>query len=499
MHFSLVKMNPEDSLPSHGFDDVILPLYHALRALGFSVEIRKNSVNPKSRNIVFGSCIAPRRIGRELPANSIIFNLEQFAEGSMWANRDYLTHLRDFTVWDYSRRNIGFLAELGVPGVVHVPLGYVPEMTRLRPDFPQDIDVLFYGAINERRREVLQRLQEHGVHLLAAQGVFGETRDVLIARAKLILNIHYYIPANLEVARLGYLWANSKAVVSEWRDDTECEAHLAGACAFFPHEKLAEGVMALLADDAARREQAERGFAAFASYPLERTLEHLAGRRAHSAGAGAGTPAAELPAVLNAGSGKDFMQDALNVDIAPLWAPDIVLDVSLPLDFKQVHASRRFGEIALPEGHFARIIARDVLEHVRDLPQTMENFCRLLREEGEVLLEVPYDLSLGAWQDPTHVRGFNENSWKYYGEWAWYLGWRDWQLALAAMEPVLSPHGQELADQKQCPPEDLLRIPRAVDALRVTLVKRRTSAGQQREYDMRRRTFLREPSAVWQI
>jgi hypothetical protein len=54
---------------------------------------------------------------------------------------------------------------------------------------------------------------------------------------------------------------------------------------------------------------------------------------------------------------------------------------------------------------------------VRDLPQLMGNFLNLLVEEGELEIVVPYDLSLGAWQDPTHVRAFNENSWRYYCDW----------------------------------------------------------------------------------
>ena len=47
-------------------------------------------------------------------------------------------------------------------------------------------------------------------------------------------------------------------------------------------------------------------------------------------------------------------------------------------------------------------------------------------------ITVPCDLSYGAWQDPTHVRAFNERSWGYYGEWASYLGWVDWRFELVS-------------------------------------------------------------------
>ena len=113
MHFSLVRFNPADGPPSHGLDDAILPLFYALKRLGYRTEIRLDSVNPRSRNIVFGSCLAPRKIGRMLPPGSIVFNLEQLGGDSKWMNRDYLAHLAEFPVWDYSAANMAVLKDIG--------------------------------------------------------------------------------------------------------------------------------------------------------------------------------------------------------------------------------------------------------------------------------------------------------------------------------------------------------------------------------------------------
>ena len=283
MHFSLVRISPPDAAPSHGFDDAMLPLYHALKSLGYDVEILCNRSNPRSRNIVFGSCLAPRKTGRELPPGSIIFNLEQLTGDSKWMNPEYLAHLRNFPVWDYSPGNIAALEQLGLTGVQHVPPGYVPEMTRISRDYPQDVDVLFYGLINDRRHAVIKRLYDAGLKVLATQEAFGNLRDALLARSRLLLNVHYYVPARLEIVRLGYAFANKKAVVAEWRPDTEIPPGLESACAFFPHEELLEGVQRLLADADLRKKQEEAAFAAFAAMPLARTLEKLVGRRAVTA------------------------------------------------------------------------------------------------------------------------------------------------------------------------------------------------------------------------
>jgi hypothetical protein len=84
-------------------------------------------------------------------------------------------------------------------------------------------------------------------------------------------------------------------------------------------------------------------------------------------------------------------------------------------------------------------------------------------------IHVPYDLSLGAWQDPTHVRAFNENSFLYYTDWHWYLNWEE-KFTCTQMGLELSELGIEMADNKVAK-DIIMRTPRAVDALQVILRK----------------------------
>jgi hypothetical protein len=246
------------------------------------VEIRLNSVNMQSRNIVFGSCIAPRRIGRILPGGSIIFNLEQIIPGNVWANQNYLAHLRGFEVWDYSVANTRSLQEAGVAAATCVPLGYVPEMTRITENIAPDTDALFYGLVSDRRHAVIQRLLAGGVGVICPSAAFGNLRDKLIAHAKIVLNIHNIVPARLEIARLGYVWANKKAVLSESCAGDEIPEDLRDACAFASCDDLPEAAARLLSDERKLRRQARTGFKAFAARPLTRTMERLVGRRARA-------------------------------------------------------------------------------------------------------------------------------------------------------------------------------------------------------------------------
>jgi len=123
---------------------------------------------------------------------------------------------------------------------------------------------------------------------------------------------------------------------------------------------------------------------------------------------------------LNLGSGKDWRKDCINADIQPEKKPDWVLDIT-QVPWGEV-IDTRLGRFPVEKGMFPEIIANDVLEHIPDLVSAMTNCRDLLKRGGEMHIHVPYDLSLGAWQDPTHVRAFNENGF-FLTFTAKYLNW----------------------------------------------------------------------------
>lgn len=167
---------------------------------------------------------------------------------------------------------------------------------------------------------------------------------------------------------------------------------------------------------------------------------------------------------LNLGSGRDRRTECVNADILERAKPDWLVDISKPLVPTTIDWC---GEpLEIKPGTFSKIIAIDVLEHIPDLVTAMTNCRDLLEMGGEMHISVPYDLSLGAWQDPTHVRAFNERSWVYYCAWAWYLGWTGSRFNMESLEYTLSP-GTDL----ELPQDQLLRTPRAVESMYVVLKK----------------------------
>lgn len=174
--------------------------------------------------------------------------------------------------------------------------------------------------------------------------------------------------------------------------------------------------------------------------------------------------------IINIGSGKDYREECLNIDIQAFTKPDIVADISKDLPTEIFYT--RLGPIALTAGIADEILVFDVLEHVADLVTTMSNLKFLLKIDGILKIHVPYDLSLGAWQDPTHVRAFNENSWIYYDQWAWYLNWYDYKLVSSKLEFIPSAYGKDLITRHGHTIEDICRLPRAIDSMYVELIKK---------------------------
>ena len=177
-----------------------------------------------------------------------------------------------------------------------------------------------------------------------------------------------------------------------------------------------------------------------------------------------------LPRSINLGSGKSWNERYLNIDVDPRWEPDLLADLGDTAWLDRAFVSPRLGVQRLSRDSFDLIVARGVLEHVRDLPAFMTSCLALLRCGGKMMVSVPYDLSYGAWQDPAHVRSFNERSWLHYTDWHWHLGWTEARFDLQSLEMVLSPLGQSLA--QKLPPDELHRQPRAVDGMKAVLVKR---------------------------
>ena len=273
-NYCIWVVSPPGYVHSQAFSELALSLNCAFRASGFQVPIVTNFEKITNHPIILGCNLIPSAGLFGLPETSIMYNLEQILIGSPWITENYLNLLRSYEVWDYSKKNINELNKLGIANVKYCRIGYVPELTRIKPE-PCDIDILWYGSLNERRAHILRQLQGMGFKVKALFGVYGEQRDVFIARSKIVLNIHFYESKILEILRISYLLANRRFVISERGNDPELEEPICNGLVLANYENLVEECVKYLNDDASRNEIAEKGFSRITSFSQAEYLKDV--------------------------------------------------------------------------------------------------------------------------------------------------------------------------------------------------------------------------------
>jgi hypothetical protein len=260
--FSILIATPAGYLHSRCFEEVALSLHDAFAALGFDAPVITDVGQVRGRAVVLGANLLPG-LGVALPDGLILYNLEQIQKDSPWLNPAYLELLRRYPVWDYSERNIRGLKDVNVTNVALCGIGYMPSLTRIAPAPAQDIDVLFIGSTSERRMAILRELAAGGANVVLAYNSYGPERDAQIARAKLVINLHYYEAQVFEIVRVSYLLANRTCVVSEIGRDHKMEEPLHKGVAFATYGNLVRTCRRLLKDERERERIAEAGFAIF--------------------------------------------------------------------------------------------------------------------------------------------------------------------------------------------------------------------------------------------
>jgi len=466
--FRVVVVSPPGYRHSAAFHEVAESLHHAIRALGHEATVGYNRFAPGATHIVLGSnLVGPEAVGT-IPPGSVIYNLEQIDADSRWWHAGLQALVARHETWDYSRRNIETFAQLGVTRAVHhVPVGYVPELSRIPPAAVEDIDVLFYGSVNERRAAVLDALRAQGLNVVQLFGIYGRERDAHIARAKVVLSLHLYPAKILEAVRIGYLLANHKAVVAECEPDTAFEPGIEQAVRLAPYDRIVDTTLRLVRAPAERAALAEAGFRWLAAQPLNEALAPHLDRLARAA---APTAPAPVPARLRLG-GVSAPADGWLCADAHNAAADLPFGPDAPLPLGGTFDTLRFGRVTLTPERFDEIDAGDWPARVPDLEVFLRDCARLLRFGGRLQVRVPHDLSADGWTRPGTRRVFSERAFGGYGDAHVTLGWGDCALELRDLRYELSEFGATLKAQGAAA-DNLIRTPRAVDRV-VAILERR--------------------------
>ena len=186
----------------------------ALGALGVSCRFSLGVLEPGRINIVLGYHLLDPS---EIPPDTVYIcrQLEQLSNEFFAARPGALEVLAGASeIWDYAEGNVDFLAGLGLSAKL-LPPGHHECLETIPQGVAKDIDVLFYGALNKRREDTLAACARLGLRTEFLFGVYHSERDQAIARARIVLNLHYYGERIFEAVRVTHLWNNRVFVVSE--------------------------------------------------------------------------------------------------------------------------------------------------------------------------------------------------------------------------------------------------------------------------------------------
>lgn len=152
----------------------------------------------------------------KLPKNYIVYNFEQFTTDKIW-NDSYYNFLNNSIInIDYSINNIVKLHQKKISSYF-LPF-YSLNLFKYQNNIKKDIDILFLGNINQRRKNFLNKL--NGLNIKIINNIFFNDTLELFARSKILLNIHYYEGNSiLEVTRIIPALENNCIIVSEISND----------------------------------------------------------------------------------------------------------------------------------------------------------------------------------------------------------------------------------------------------------------------------------------
>lgn len=114
-------------------------------------------------------------------------------------------------VWDYDDMNLRLIRSFRPDAQLHTLKPY-----KVWPSsHPKDIDILFYGALNEHRSTILNRLaKQYGLKILT--NCWGNELDSWILRSRILLNLHYYYECALQEQARMIRWIGAPCrIISE--------------------------------------------------------------------------------------------------------------------------------------------------------------------------------------------------------------------------------------------------------------------------------------------
>ena len=157
-----------------------------------------------------------------LPKNRyFLYQLEQLNQTEQaYQNVDIIiNNIRDsYCTFDYSKTNIAYYPQDIRDKIILLAPFISNPYTNIKE---KSIDILFIGTINDRRRKILQNLKSRALWgdkdytIEFVEKIFEDRLDALIRKSKIVINLHYYPNAIMELFRIHDILPYDCKIISE--------------------------------------------------------------------------------------------------------------------------------------------------------------------------------------------------------------------------------------------------------------------------------------------
>lgn len=413
---------PPGELHALGLLDAARYVAAQLTRIGVETSLAKNRLRTDSVNLVFGAHLGFDRTWAE-EFRCVLVNLEQLGRDAR-VSRTYTEALHATPVVDYHPDNVPTYRDAGeaVPLLEFGYADYLHPGSGLVPIEERPIDLLFFGSLNARRRELIDRIERCGVQVAIPDApVYGPERDSLLRQSKAVLNIAHYSMARFEQVRAFLVLSQGTALVSE-----RYELRSPGNRAFqdcvhwFDTKRLKE----FFASTFTAPDFPDRSRAMLSRFTSHEALESVRAiwDYARTATSSTDESASALdpphrrvspPARINAAMPTmGYRPGWLNVHPAAYLVPDWQLDLAGGIQLPVEVQTTRWGKIRLGAGSITQIDLGSRTPNSPGLADTLDTCLNLLADDGIVVLGWPAGAGLEA-LDP-YTRQFWLSGWLYH-------------------------------------------------------------------------------------
>ena len=274
MKWAVVIISPHGYIHSSCFREIADTIVAGFHNLGIDCDLSIGTCVPGRQNLILGTNLIPFH-SIDIPNDSILYNLEQVQNNTNWLSESMINILKRYRIWDYSKSNEVELNRLGIKVERILPIGYSKVLEKMNHNTIKDIDAIFVGSMNERRRIALERIQAKGLKVVHLFGIYGQQRDDMLVRAKILLNLYFYEAKVLEVARISYYLANRCAVLSEHSANKDDDIIFYGGVEFSNYDELPDRAEMLCNDIAKQRFLSSEGYRIMSKLRIEDFLEPI--------------------------------------------------------------------------------------------------------------------------------------------------------------------------------------------------------------------------------